>query len=95
MARTLRWTVEELDYYANQVKDEVLQALYRDGVISGEQYKTCCESILVVNKPLGHISHFFRKFLKKKKMGDTLRVIAAIATQLPYVEKEDKSKCLN
>lgn len=71
------WTVEDLDFYANQVKDVLLTELQADGIISSEKAAELCRTRVVINKKFSKISQLFRR-LKRKSDNEYAIIVATI-----------------
>ena len=60
------FTCEQLDYYANQVKDALFVELLQCGVLTNEQSAELGRTKIVVNKKRNFISQLIRKLNKEE-----------------------------
>lgn len=76
-----QYTIEDLNDYANQVKDVVLTNLLESKVITAEQHKTLSKTKIISNIRLSKISMFFKRLIKNSEVNG-LRVIVSTAEYL-------------
>lgn len=75
-------SVEELNEYANQVKDAILQDLNYDGLISDKKFKELSKTKIITNVKLNMISAFFKRLIKKAPSVGDLRIVVCTAKML-------------